>query len=547
MTKSCPCASSEDRCARVRCRRASAPRNDARILAELKPAFQGRRHGDRRQFLGNQRWRGRAVAMRSRGGARALGLTPMARVVASAVCRRRTRRHGTGSDSGCAQSPGAAPAMKIGRHRSRRDQRGVCRAVAGLYARPGDRPGQDERERRRHRARVIRSERAARALQRRCCTSCAARRTLRTGDDVHRRRPGHRNDRSKGCVKDTQTMTHHGDSDQDATAYRRCNGAMLRTAQQYDDANPATGAVIAEVASASRCRCRCRRRARAQGVRDRKVGDRWRHRAAAKIVYKMAQLIGERANELALLEVRDNGKADCRPPKASSARSSTALSFTRARRRKITAATLPARCQRIWPIPCCEPVGVVGAIVPWNFPLLLASWKVAPALAAGCTIVLKPAPSTPLTAIELGKIALEAGVPEGVLNIVTGPGRELGAGSSNIPASTRLHLPARPQRENSLPQRAAQTLKRVTLELGGKSPSMVFDDADIDAAVAGALYGILLQCRSNVRGALAYPACRKPSTTSSSRSFVEKAEQLRIGNPEDPQTHVGAITMRRAV
>ena len=125
---------------------------------------------------------------------------------------------------------------------------------------------------------------------------------------------------------------------------------------------------------------------------------------------------------LALLEVRDNGKPIVDGQRRTR-RDRRLFRILRGRgNEKLRRSTLPGRCRIISRTPCCEPVGVVGAIVPWNFPLLLAIWKVAPALAAGCTIVLKPAPSTPLTAIELGKIALEAGVPEGVLNIVTGPG-----------------------------------------------------------------------------------------------------------------------------
>ena len=146
----------------------------------------------------------------------------------------------------------------------------------------------------------------------------------------------------------------------------------------------------------------------------------------AKIVYKMAQLIAERGSELTLLEVRDNGKA-ISTAKGELGAIVDCFEFYAGAATKNYGESMPPPLPTYLANTVREPVGVVGAIVPWNFPLLLAAWKVAPALAAGCTVVLKPAPSTPLTTLELGRIALEAGVPEGVLNVVTGSGRELGA------------------------------------------------------------------------------------------------------------------------
>ena len=190
-----------------------------------------------------------------------------------------------------------------------------------------------------------------------------------------------------------------------------------------------------------------------------------------------------------------------------------------------------------------EPAGVVGAIVPWNFPLLLTSWKVAPALAAGCTLVLKPAPSTPLTAIELGKIALEAGLPEGVLNVVTGPGTDLGQAMVEHPGIDKIAFTGSTATGKRVAATAAHTLKRVTLELGGKSPSVIFDDADLTQAVNGALYGIFYNagqtCEARSRVLL-----HEAIADEFIELFREKAQKLRIGNPEDPQTQIGAITMR---
>src|SRR5437870_2523180 len=133
-----------------------------------------------------------------------------------------------------------------------------------------------------------------------------------------------------------------------------------------------------------------------------------------------------------------------------------------------------------------EPLGVVGLIVPWNFPLPIASWKIAPALAAGNTIVLKPAELTPLTAIELERIALEAGLPEGVLNVVVGPGRVVGERLVEHPDVAKIAFTGSTVVGRRIGELAAQSIKRVTLELGGKSANVIFADADLEAAAAEA-------------------------------------------------------------
>ena len=309
----------------------------------------------------------------------------------------------------------------------------------------------------------------------------------------------------------------------------------------YADLNPATGAVLAEVADA-----------RAADV-DRAVNaaraaletGKWATMAAsrrAKILYKMAQLIAERAGDLALLEVRDNGKP-VSTAKGELGAIVDCFEFYAGAATKNYGQGLPAPMPGYVAYTTREPVGVVGAIVPWNFPLLLASWKVAPALAAGCTIVLKPAPSTPLTALELGKIALEAGLPEGVLNVLTGSTTELGQAIVEHPGIDKIAFTGSTATGKRVAATAAQTIKRVTLELGGKSPSVVFDDADVAQAVNGALYGIFYNagqtCEARSRVLL-----HEGIADEFIAQFREKAQKLRVGNPEDPQTQIGAITMR---
>lgn len=313
------------------------------------------------------------------------------------------------------------------------------------------------------------------------------------------------------------------------------------TGEHYVNANPATGQPLAEVASASSADVdRAVSAARAAFE-----SGKWATMAAsrrAKILYKMAQLIGERANELALLEVRDNGKPISTAKGELGAIVDT-FEFYAGAATKNYGSTLPGPMPNYLAYTMLEPVGVVGAIIPWNFPLLLASWKVAPALAAGCTIVLKPAPNTPLSAIELGKIALEAGLPEGVLNILTGPGRDLGQALVEHPGVDKIAFTGSTATGKNVAATAARTLKRVTLELGGKSPSIIFDDADVDAAVSGALYGIFYNagqtCEARSR-VLVHDSIYDAFVA----KFSEKAKNLRIGNPEDPQTQIGAITMQ---
>ena len=190
-----------------------------------------------------------------------------------------------------------------------------------------------------------------------------------------------------------------------------------------------------------------------------------------------------------------------------------------------------------------EPVGVVGAIIPWNYPLMMAIWKVAPALAAGCTMVLKPASATPLTAIRLGELALEAGIPAGVLNVVTGPGGEVGEAIARHPGIDKVAFTGETTTGRRIASVAAETLKRVSLELGGKSPNLVFADADLDAAVLGSLWAIYYSagqsCEARSRilvEASAYDAFAD--------AFATKAAGLRIGDPLADTTQVGSLISR---
>ena len=187
-----------------------------------------------------------------------------------------------------------------------------------------------------------------------------------------------------------------------------------------------------------------------------------------------------------------------------------------------------------------EPVGVVGVITPWNFPLLLITWKLAPALAAGCTIVAKPAQLTPGTTIELGRMITEAGAPNGVINVVTGPGSKIGQHMAEHPKIDKIAFTGSTEVGKEVMRAAAGNVKKISLELGGKSPNIIFPDADIDAAVAGAFFGIYLNT-----GQVCQAGSRLPIHESVKDQFMEKllnfTKMVKLGDPLDPSTTMGPV------
>jgi acyl-CoA reductase-like NAD-dependent aldehyde dehydrogenase len=187
-----------------------------------------------------------------------------------------------------------------------------------------------------------------------------------------------------------------------------------------------------------------------------------------------------------------------------------------------------------------EPVGVCAQIVPWNFPLLMAAWKIAPALAAGNTVVLKPASVTPITAILVGEICREAGLPDGVVNIITGPGAEVGEALVVSPLVDKVAFTGETSTGRRIMALAAGTIKKVSLELGGKSPNIVFSDADLDEAINGSLFAIFTnagqRCTARTRLFL-----HKDIHDEFLSRFVERARQIRIGDPLDHETQMGPV------
>ena len=261
----------------------------------------------------------------------------------------------------------------------------------------------------------------------------------------------------------------------------------------------------------------------------------------ARMLNRLAQLLDEQTDALAELESRNNGKAKWQCVAEIKVAVATLEFFAGA------AQHLYGRSHVVNPAVVAyslrEPVGVVGAIIPWNYPLMMAAWKVAPALATGNTLVLKPASATPLSAIRLGELALEAGIPAGVLNVVPGPGAEVGEAMAAHPGIDKVAFTGETATGRRIAQAAATTLKRVSLELGGKSPNIVFADADLDAAVIGSLWAIYYSagqsCEARSRILVADEVYEAFAS-----AFAEGAGALKVGDPLADDTKVGSLISR---
>ena len=256
-----------------------------------------------------------------------------------------------------------------------------------------------------------------------------------------------------------------------------------------------------------------------------------------RILWKIGDLLEARVAEVAEIETLDSGKTITESLRVDVPMAADCFRYFAGWASKIEGETVPVRAP-FFNYTLREPLGVVGQIIPWNFPILLAAWKVAPALAAGNTIVLKPAEQTPLSALRLAQIAEEAGLPPGVLNVVTGFGPTAGGALVDHPGVDKIAFTGSTSVGQEIMRRASGTLKRLTLELGGKSPNIVFADADLDAAVRGAGNAIFYN--------------KGEVCTAGSRLFVEDAlhdtfldklsaftAKLPQGDPLDPKTRLG--------
>ena len=266
-------------------------------------------------------------------------------------------------------------------------------------------------------------------------------------------------------------------------------------------------------------------------------------RERGRLVSRLADRLMEKADDVARLETLHNGKPINESRHIEIPAAAECLEYYAGWADKVMGETIPVKGNYLT-YTLREPLGVVAAIVPWNFPLLLAAWKVGPALACGNTIILKPASQTPLTALALGEIAVEVGLPPGVLNVITGPGSSVGQAIVDHPGIDKIAFTGDTSTGKAIMKSAADTLKKITLELGGKSPNIVLPDADIDAAIRGATIGIFYG-----KGEVCAAGSRLLVDKSIKNEFVDKlasrVKKMVPGDPMDPKTRFGAIASKK--
>jgi acyl-CoA reductase-like NAD-dependent aldehyde dehydrogenase len=306
--------------------------------------------------------------------------------------------------------------------------------------------------------------------------------------------------------------------------------------------NPATASHLADVAEA-----------RAADV-DRAVeaarrtfeSKRWRDlgpRERGRLLYRLAELVDQHADEFARIESLQNGKPLSESRHVDLPEAIDVLRYYAGWADKLHGETIPVS-GAAFSYTLREPLGVVGAIVPWNYPLLLAVWKIAPALACGNTVVLKPAEETPLTALKLGELAKHSGFPAGALNVVPGYGETAGAALVRHPGVDKIAFTGSTEVGKRVMREAAATLKTISLELGGKSPQIVFEDADLATAVRGVSTGIFYG-----KGEVCAAGSRLLVQASIHDEFVkrliERAQRMTPGDPFDKRTRLGALVSEK--
>lgn len=308
--------------------------------------------------------------------------------------------------------------------------------------------------------------------------------------------------------------------------------------ETFADPNPATGEVLADVAAADEADVDRAVDAARSALASKEWGRINPHRRA-EILWKLADLIEANADELAEIETRDNGKPIFESRQVDLPSVVENFRYYAGLADKIQGDTIPVSGPFL-NYTLREPVGVVGCIVPWNFPLSLAAWKVAPALACGNAVILKPAEQTPLSVLRLGELGAEAGLPPGALNVLPGFGETAGAALVRHPGVDVIAFTGSTEVGKVIMREAADTLKKVSLELGGKSPNIVFADADVEAAVRGAITGIFYG-KGEVCAAGSRVLVERSIYDEFLEAFQARAERMTVGDPMGPKTRLGAI------
>jgi aldehyde dehydrogenase (NAD+) len=306
----------------------------------------------------------------------------------------------------------------------------------------------------------------------------------------------------------------------------------------FPSLNPATGETLTRLADADARDADAAVQAASRAFRS----GSWAEMSSAdraKILWKIGDLIDRHNEQIGTLETLDNGKPIFESRYVDLPMAAEVFRYYAGWATKIHGETVPVGGPFL-NYTLAEPLGVVAAIVPWNFPLLLASWKVAPALATGNTVVLKPSPWTSLSALRLAELAEEAGLPGGVLNVVTGSSPALGQALVRHPQVAKIAFTGSTRTGQEIAREAAGTLKRVTLELGGKSPNIVLADADLDGAVRGATIGIFYG-KGEVCAAGSRLFVEKKIHDEFIEKLADRAKKMQPGDPLDPKTRFGSL------
>ena len=261
----------------------------------------------------------------------------------------------------------------------------------------------------------------------------------------------------------------------------------------------------------------------------------------ARLLWKLADLIEAHADELAELETLDNGKPIRAARHGDVPFAARHFRYYAGLAGKLEGVTIPVSIPNQFVYTRREPVGVVGLIIPWNFPLLMAAWKLAPALACGNTCLLKPAEETPLSALRLGELILEAGFPPGVVNVLTGPGLPTGAAITAHPGVDKVAFTGSTEVGRKIMEAAAHSnLKRISLELGGKSPNVIFADADLEGAVRGATWAVFSTAGQEcVAGSRLF--IERPVFNEVLEGLKAQVERIRVGSGFTPKVHIGPL------
>ncbi|WP_299741402.1 aldehyde dehydrogenase [uncultured Rossellomorea sp.] len=317
------------------------------------------------------------------------------------------------------------------------------------------------------------------------------------------------------------------------------NGQRMESVsgETFTTYNPATGEAIATVSLAS---AQDAEKA-VEAARNAFDYGKWKKfpiNKRSRVLNKIAGIMRSRFNELVSLEIMDSGKSlSAAQGQVMQAIEDFEFYAGAIVGHRGTVNNVPGQFMNVAEK---EPVGVCAQIIPWNYPLMMAAWKIAPAIAAGCSVVVKPATLTPLTAIVLGEICIEAGVPEGVVNVIPGAGSTVGNYLVEHEKVDKVAFTGSTPIGKNIMEKASQTLKRVTLELGGKSPNIVFEDADVDAAVDGSLFGIFYNTGQSCE-ARSRLYVHEDIYDEFMEKFVEKTKKLKLADPNDKGTHIGAI------